>query len=142
MVRSSDVALLVCVFGSHSGLTIKGRTRIQKTVCVLKYSAKVPFEFDFHSYFYGPYSDDLTDAINGLVGMKILDEKIVPTDYGSYRYEYELTKEGWKFYEKVKKKLESSTLQIVDSEVKKLEETRTKDLVSLAKIVSNMPSII
>lgn len=144
MVKPSDVALLVCIFGSHSDGKIKGRTRIQKTVCTLEFSKKLPFTFEFKSYFYGPYSDELTEAVNGLIGMKVLEESIVPLDYGGYRYEYELTKEGKKLYKKVCGKFESKNpgfTEMVNREVNELEGLRITDLTALAKSVSNIPSL-
>jgi uncharacterized protein YwgA len=143
LVNSSDLALLVLTVGSHSGRKIKGRTRIQKTVCVLKFNKQVPFNFDFKSYFYGPYSEDLTEAINGLVGMKILKETIVPVGY-SYRYEYELTDQGNNLLGKVRSKLLSTNrnaVQTIAEEVPRLERMGSSDLVSLAKLVSNIPSL-
>ena len=144
MAKPSDVALLVCIFGSHSDGKIKGRTRIQKTVCILEYSKKLPFTFEFKSYFYGPYSDELTEAVNGLIGMKVLEESIVPLDYGGYRYEYELTREGMKLYEKVSSKFESKNLGFTEKlnrEVNELERLRITELTALAKSVSNIPSL-
>jgi uncharacterized protein YwgA len=144
MSPSSDIELLILVVGSHSDSKIKGRTRIQKTVCALKFGDEVPFEFDFHSYFYGPYSDDLTDVINALVGIKILEEKMVPTGYGSYRYEYKLSKQGEKFFQKVQRKFNESNpdlLELIHSRIRTLEELNNRDLVNYAKSVSQMPSI-
>lgn len=143
MVKSSDLALLVLTVGSHSERKIKGRTRIQKTVCVLKFNKHVSFNFDFKSYFYGPYSEDLTEAVNGLIGMKILKETIVPVGYG-YRYEYELTDQGINLLGKVRSKLLSSNRSVVETieqEVPRLERMGSSDLVRLAKVVSNIPSL-
>jgi uncharacterized protein YwgA len=143
LVKSSDLALLVLTVGSHTGRKIKGRTRIQKTVCVLKFNKQVSFNFDFKSYFYGPYSEDLTEAVNGLIGMKILKETIVPVGYG-YRYEYELTDQGINLLGKVRSKLLSdnrSVVDIIEQEVPRLERMGSSDLVRLAKVVSNIPSL-
>lgn len=140
-----DVELLVLVIGLHSDSEVEGRTRLQKTICGLKYGSKIPFEFEFHPYFYGPYSDDLTDVLNALVGIKLVDEKIAETGYGGYRYEYKLTDQGQKFFEKTERKLETNYPEVVETvrtEIKKLENLNSNDLVWYAKAVSGMPSLL
>ena len=58
-------------------------------VCVMKYKDGVPFSFEFKPYFYGPYSEDLSDVIETLVGAGLLVEErelIWPSRLVRYRY--------------------------------------------------------
>lgn len=136
----SDVALLIAVFGFHNGKKIEGRTRIQKEICLLKYQSKVPFNFNYKSYFYGPYSEDLSETVNTLVGVKLLKETTISVGYNSYRYDYSLTEQGEKLFEKIRS---SNNLLIpkIEKRVKKLETIDTPRLVLLAKAESGMESI-
>jgi uncharacterized protein YwgA len=81
----SDVSLLIAAFGFHNGQMIEGRTRIQKEICLLKFKSKIPFAFNYKSYFYGPYSEELSETVNLLVGAKVLRENMIPVGYNSYR---------------------------------------------------------
>lgn len=140
MPENLDLALLLSVIGAHQNQRIEGRTRIQKIVCLLQRSAKIPFSFDFKPYYYGPYSDDLSDSINSLVGMKLVKETIKPTRYGSYRYDYELTEEGKILFHKTETK-SKNVIDVISKEVKKYEDLSTPILVKTAKKVSGIPSI-
>lgn len=56
--------------------SIKGRTRIQKIIYILKYKG-YPFHEDFSYSYFGPYSDDLRNEIDFLVSVGVLNEKKV-----------------------------------------------------------------
>ena len=65
-----------------AGGEIVGRTRFQKTVCILEL-ADVGYGFHFDYYHYGPYSDDLSDAITMSLSWRKLNEEIKRADWGS-----------------------------------------------------------
>ncbi len=112
--------------------------------CVLKYRDKIPFEFEFKSYYYGPFSDDLAEAIDRLVGLKIIREMVVQVGYDTYRYDYQLTLEGLQIYDKVRKKLEKESpdiLRKISDGVQTIESLSNNDLVDLAKQESHLISI-
>jgi len=140
MPENIDLALLIAIFGVHRGGRIEGRTRIQKLVCLLQNQSKFPFTFKFKPYYYGPYSDDLSDTINFLVGMKLIEETIVPTRFYSFRYDYQLTEKGKLVFSKVQQRSERIINTLID-EIKALEETSTTDLVKLAKKITGIESI-
>ncbi len=136
----NDVALLIVVFGLHKDCTIEGRTRIQKEICLLKYRSNIPFTFEYKSYFYGPYSEELTETINTLLGVKLLKETVTSVGYNSYRYDYSLTEQGKALFDKISRKLYASIKQL-RKEVEALENLGTPSLVSQAKAESGLESI-
>jgi len=140
MPENVDLALLIAVFGVNRNGKIAGRTRIQKIVCLLQYQAKIPFSFNFKPYYYGPYSDELSEAINTLVGMKLLEEKIIPTRFFSFRYDYELTPKGKQLFCKIKERLEKS-INKLETEVETYDNVKTPDLVKFAKEITGIDSI-
>ncbi len=137
MVSNVDVKLVLSLLGAHEG-KIEGRTRIQKEVCILKYRDKVPFDFSFKSYYYGPYSSELMGTISDLVGMKLIQETVVSTGYSSYRYDYELTHAGRKILDKINRT--SNSFPHLSSSVRELEDLDLSDLVRLAKTQSGLRS--
>ena len=140
MPEKNDLALLIAFFGVNRNGKIEGRTRIQKLVCLLQCKAKIPFSFNFKPYYYGPYSDELSEAINMLVGMKLLKEVIIPTHYYSYRYDYELTSKGKTLYSKIQERSEL-IIEKLRQEIEPYEDMKTPDLVKYAKEITGIPSI-
>ncbi|MEM4497248.1 MAG: hypothetical protein QW692_00290 [Nitrososphaerota archaeon] len=72
---------------------MKGRTRLQKTMFLLKEKYGMPISLHFESYFYGPYSEELTYDIEVLKAFKAVEEERVKVnDY--YESRYKLTPKG------------------------------------------------
>ena len=140
MFENSDIALLIEVFGFHKDNKIEGRTRIQKEICLLKFKSKMPFTFGYKSYYYGPYSEELSETINTLVGVKLLKENITGVGYNSYRYDYTLTKEGKLLFERICGK-PNHRMKKLRKEIMALENIRTPTLVALAKEASGLDSV-
>lgn len=67
-----DQAILVTTLVSSNGGTIVGKTRLQKTVYLLK-SSGIDLGFDFDYHHYGPYSEDLSIASNDAVALGLLN---------------------------------------------------------------------
>ena len=104
---------------------------------------QVPIDFKFKSHFYGPFSDELAESIDRLVGMKVLEERVVRLGYDTYRYDYELTPQGRRIFETIRQKLDAQdplTFQRISRAVEELEEFPTSDLIDLAKSVSHLHS--
>lgn len=135
-----DIALLIAVFGVHENNRIEGRTRIQKEICLLKYESRLPFTFNYKPYYYGPYSEELSETINTLVGVKLLKETIISIGFNSFRYDYILTEQGKQLFEKVRQNCEE-LITFLSEQVKQLENIETQSLVSLAKAISGIDSI-
>jgi len=139
----SDLSLLIAFFGLHDS-KVKGRTRIQKEICVLKHEDAVPISFDFKPYFYGSYSVRLSNVINILVATGILEQAIVRVGFRVYRYDYNLTGVGRKLFLSIKKRLEEKNPEILsklESKIKTLEEMSIPSITSQAKECSGIPSI-
>jgi len=140
LVEARDIVLLISVFGAHENNRIEGRTRIQKEICLLKHSSRLPFSFDFKPYYYGPYSEELSETINTLVGLKLLKETITPVSFDSFRYNYTLTEQGRQLFQRIQRDF-GELVDSVSEEARKLEEVKTSDLVFLAKKISGIESL-
>jgi uncharacterized protein YwgA len=140
VVNNRDIPMLIAVFGLHQNKTIAGRTRIQKEVCLLKFKSKLPFTFEYKSYFYGPYSEELSDTINTLVGVKLLEETVTSVGYNSYRYDYSLTKQGKELFDRMCTE-EHDLIGKLSAEISAFEAMPTPELVATAKAASGLKSI-
>ena len=92
MVTPNDLNFLVEAI--HFAGTIQGRKRLQKTICVLKHRDNIPLGFNFVPYHYGPYSEELSESIQSLIGAGYVDEHSDEVAQGIYQYNYSLTDRG------------------------------------------------
>lgn len=72
---------------------IDGRTKFQKLVFIGQKELGLPEVFKFSGYYYGPYSKDLTETIEALIRMGLLDEEVKERDE-YIEYIYTITEEG------------------------------------------------
>jgi uncharacterized protein YwgA len=79
---------LASVIAAHPNHEVVGRTRLQKTVCLLQ-RLGMPTDYAFSLHFYGPYSEDLRADI-GVCGQLGLVEERVQTGMDGTDY-YVLT---------------------------------------------------
>lgn len=83
MRRLGRAAILVSLVESlRSHESWCGETNIQKATYFLQELAKVPLEFNFTLYKYGPYSFDLSDELTYLCGESFLEIEIRDAKYG------------------------------------------------------------
>lgn len=81
-----------------AGGEIDTRIRIQKEAFLLAASNVGRFQTSLFSYYhYGPYSRDLSDALQFSVSSNLLREIREPTGDNGYKYTYSLTDEGRRF---------------------------------------------
>jgi len=92
MVTPNDLYFMMETI--HFSGIIQGRKRLQKTICVLKHRDNIPLGFNFVPYFYGPYSEELADSIQSLVGAGYVNEEADEIAEGVYQYSYSLTDQG------------------------------------------------
>ena len=79
-----EVAKLI----SAAGGEIVGRTRLQKTACLLEMAgAGLGFKFSYHLY--GPYSDDLTIAASDADALDIIDATEKQAEWGGRYFIYQ-----------------------------------------------------
>ena len=91
------LGLLELVYSA--GGELDSRIRIQKEAYLLASLAIGRFKTDSFSYHhYGPYSRDLSDALQGAVSLGLLSEKRTDGEDGSYvKYEYAISDDGKEF---------------------------------------------
>jgi uncharacterized protein YwgA len=137
--KISDNVLLVLASMAFYKKPIEGRTRFQKIVYLLKKKFQMPFDFNFKPYYYGPYSEELSDLITFLTALKLVEEK---TDYfgkGIIRYNYELTDKGKRYCEKFKESADRETLDDIKKLRKVVSELRT---FPTARLISEAKSLM
>ncbi len=132
MADVNDFALLLCVFRDSGGF-IEGRKRLQKIVCTMKFKNKIPFSFEFRPYFYGPYSEDLSEIVDAMVGTGLLKEWSEMLGSDVVRYNYELSDRGKEMAEKFVKVLDEKLITKVQKSSEEMNELATSELVSLSK---------
>lgn len=131
--------LLLALFHIVDNKKIEGRKRLQKLVCILKHGNDIPFLFNFKPYYYGPYSEELTDAVDTLVGLGLLTEKKEALASGVSKYVYELTPQGKEKVEGNIKNIQSEIdLDKLKTLTKNLEEKSTEELVTESKLTSKL----
>jgi len=131
--RESDIFLLLLLLHLYKQ-PIRGRTRFQKIVCVLKNKFGVPFDFKFKSYYYGPYSKDLADTLSLLEGTNLVTEKMETLGTGIVRYNFELSEKGKEIAEKIVSKIKGERfLQEFEEKMNKIQQISTPELISLSK---------
>lgn len=139
----SDLALLLTLIHLNDN-KVEGRKRLQKQVCILKYGERIPFNYEFRSYYYGPYSDNLTEAIDTLTSLGFVNEKqVMFSDYAS-KYVYELTPQGKKKVSAILTNIKRHNPQLfskLSSSVSELKTKSTEELVIKSKKVSHLHSI-
>jgi len=144
LIKALDVGLIIAFFGSYNS-KVEGRTRIQKDICILKYRDKIPFNFEFESHYYGPYSSELADTIDTLVATGLLKQNIMRLSSDIRRYDYALTEEGKEMFQKTKitlGKREPTLLKQLMHKTRKLKQMSIPEVVSLSKKCSGIQSSI
>jgi uncharacterized protein YwgA len=118
------------------GKPVEGRTRLQKIVFLLKDKYEIPFSFDFKPYYYGPYSEKLSDMVSLLRALDLTEEKADYFGLGKIRYDYFLTQKGKEYfakYSKVSGKDTKEAIRKLKEAVPKLKSLPTIELISEAK---------
>ena len=76
-----ECAEIVANIVREAGGTLIGRTKLQKIAYLLKSAGFCPhFHFQYHHY--GPYSEDLSMAVQDAELLSMLQEKVSPTSWG------------------------------------------------------------
>jgi uncharacterized protein YwgA len=142
LIKELDVVLLVAFFGINDS-SVKGRTRVQKDICILKYQDGIPFNFDFESHYYGPYSSELTNTVDMMVASGILEENTIVLPIGVRRYDYSLTKEGKKLFATIENTLERKDpdfLAKLKTKIGNLQGKTISEVITIAKECSGIQS--
>lgn len=137
--KTSDNVLLVLASMAFYNKPIQGRTRFQKIVYLLKKKSQIPFDFNFKPYYYGPYSEELSDLITFLTALKLTEENTEHLGKGIVRYNYELTDKGRRYFEKFKGSAYKDTLVTVKKLKKVVSDLRT---LPTTKLISEAKSLM
>lgn len=131
-----DNTWLVLASLFFSGSPVKGRTRFQKTIFLLKEVYGIPFDFDFKPYYYGPYSEQLSNAVSLLTALKLVEEHAEYLGMGITRYHYQITEKGKRYSEILQKSVKGDTLKTLRklrNGVAEIGKLKTPELISKAK---------
>ena len=133
MKRKTDILLLLLLLRLYKK-RIRGRTRFQKIVCLLKEKFGVPFDYEFRAYYYGPYSKELADSLSLLQGTNLVNETTDVLGRGIVRYNYELTEKGKEIAETIISKIENKKfLGEFEKNLSEIQQIPTPELISLSK---------
>jgi len=137
-----NLPLIIAFFGFHDS-EVKGRTRIQKEICILEHRDSIKMNLRFKPYFYGPYSSKLSSIVDTLVSIGVLKQTIKRVGFDRHRYDYKLTKQGKKWFLSAKEALENSSPEVLskmEAGIKKFETLSIPQITSLAKECSGILS--
>ncbi len=101
----------------------------------MKYKERIPFSFEFKPYFYGPYSEDLSDVIETLVGAELLvEERELIWPSRLVRYRYSLSSKGNELSNRIIRDLENDKMEKrIEATSGSLNALPISDLVYMAK---------
>jgi len=109
-MRIDEIVILTLKYLSNKKGEVEGRTLLQKVVYFLNES--LDLGISFIPYYYGPYSEKITNALGELKSVGMIEEKV--ESYSSERtwlsifeprlYKYILTDFGFKFAEVIENK--------------------------------------
>jgi uncharacterized protein YwgA len=132
MREPTDLSMLLFTLGAFDE-PFKGRKRLQKTICILKYGNKMPYSFEFKPYFYGPYSETLAEALEFLRASGLVKETTENLSGGIRQYDYELTEYGRKLYAKLSDGDGKAIAQKIKVALASIMSLPTNDLVRTSK---------
>jgi len=112
---------------------VKGRTRFQKFVYLLKEKYGLELSYKFMPYYYGPYSDDLQSDIDILSRLDIINVEPVSLFEGRVLYVHTLTDKGKYLAKKIEKEIPNEQIKQLQSALDELNNLETEDLVKIAK---------
>lgn len=133
--------IILCLL-KLNGRPFRGKTNVHKNLYMLKLmTPKVVFPFRFKPHFYGPFSGDISAALDilgnsGLLSVSQIDFG-VRDDFEVRQYVYKLTKSGEQVAEKVGAEY-GEFVRVFDEQFAKLKNTgyheNTKVLSTAAKV--------
>jgi len=116
---------------------IRGRTRFQKIIFLLKHKNKIDLDYNFIPYYYGPYSRDLQLAINLLEAAGFV--QVVPESGNLYAHC--LTTEGRSVAKQIEQKMQRSEKNYLSEALRSYDDERsTPSLINEAKKLAALPA--
>lgn len=94
------------------GGEIRGKTKLQKTIYFLGLMTDCLPDLGYRPHFYGPYSDDVADAVTWMKTIGILDQNV--TSWGRNRCGFEVSRADYRLNEQGTAFAESRSRQYAD----------------------------
>jgi len=129
--RNNNIKLLLLVI-KYLG-NVKGRTRLQKILYLLKEQFGFEIAYKFMPYYYGPYASELQNDIDILARLGLVDVTVNFLDDGRFYYEHRLTDQGKKIAEDFEKTLQEEQIRQLKKALAKLKRYDLEHLVQKAK---------
>ena len=136
-MKSQDILLLLYLINKLE--KVEGRKRLQKLIYILKNVYNIPFTFLFRPYYYGPYSDELSEAVDSLRSVDAIGEELVERSSGIYQYNYVIYDKGRSI---LQNQLQGTQTIIdrLDIAIEKLRDIDTWKLVTISKKIQSKDS--
>jgi uncharacterized protein YwgA len=136
-LKSQDILLLLYLINKLE--KVEGRKRLQKLIYILKNVYNIPFTFLFRPYYYGPYSDELSEAVDSLRSVDAIGEELVERSSGIYQYNYVIYDKGRSI---LQNQLQGTQTIIdrLDIAIEKLRDIDTWKLVTISKKIQSKDS--
>jgi uncharacterized protein YwgA len=131
MLNNIDLLLVTFYYNDN---VISGRKRLQKIICILKNKYKIDFSYQFIPYYYGPFSNSLSNTLDILIDSGLIEETY-STNNSILKYNYILTEKGKTLASKI---IENNGVTELQSYVNELKSKTTPELVNLSKEVSGL----
>ena len=141
-MRVDEIVILTLKYLLNEKNEVEGRTLLQKTLYLL--NEKLNLKISFIPYYYGPYSEKVSDALQLLKSLGIIEEKveIYPSEpwlsiFEPRLYKYIFTDFGLQFANNVEKKHKEKAEKIEQAiqEIKKVFQKKTKILSIAGKML-------
>jgi len=125
---------LVLLHNIRDDYSMRGRTKIQKIMFILKNEFDLPHNFNYFLYTHGPYSITLQDEMDTLTTFGLVDETAMRAqNYLTYRYS--LTRQGQEVAESIIGDLSRSateTIARMTARARELDEERLEQVIETA----------
>lgn len=126
-----DLEKLLVLLSAFS--EIRGRTRFQKIIFLLKEKDNIDFDYDFIPYYYGPYCQDLQLEIDLLEAADFV--QVEPED--GNLYVHRLTEKGRQAADEIEQRMEDSEQRLLGA-WRKYRRRSTSSLIREAKNVASV----
>ncbi len=145
-MRIDEIVILTLKYLSNEKREVEGRTLLQKVIYFL--NEKLNLGIPFIPYYYGPYSEKITNALEELKSVGMIEERI--ENYSSDMpwicafeprlYKYTLKEFGLKFAEVIEGKYEEEAKKI-EKTIKEIRSTFKRN-VKLLSVAGKMLTIL
>ncbi|MPZ07028.1 MAG: hypothetical protein GEU26_11550 [Nitrososphaeraceae archaeon] len=136
-MNSQDIILLLYLINKLE--KVEGRKRLQKLIYILRNVDNIPFTFSFRPYYYGPYSDELSEAVDSLRSVDAISEELIERSSRIYQYNYIICDKGRNILQNQLQGIQTiiDKLNIV---IERLRDIDTSELVTISKKIQSKDS--